>query len=65
MVISKILGIMVQKQLVKMNVCGLLFLVPPIVAWVPNPPLKVIHPTLHPSLSMCFLNLSTETRAVQ
>lgn len=32
MLISKVLGIMVQKQLVKMNVCGMLFLVPPIVA---------------------------------
>lgn len=55
---------MVQKKLVKMNVCGMLFLVPPIVTWVPNSLLKVIHPNLHPSPSMCFLNLSTEAHAV-
>lgn len=50
MVINKILGIMVQKTLVKMNVCGMLSPVPPIVAWVPSP-------------SICFLNLSTEAHA--
>lgn len=50
MVISKILGIMVQKTLVKMNVCGMLSPVPPIVAWVPSP-------------SICFLNLGTEAHA--
>lgn len=54
---------MFRKKIVKMNVCGTLSLVPPIVAWVPNPLLKVIHPNLYTIPSMCFLNLSTEAHA--
>lgn len=38
-----------RKELVKMNVCSMLSLLPPVVAWVPNPLLKVIHSTFIPA----------------
>lgn len=49
MVISGILGIMVQKELVKMNVCRMLSVIPPVVFWVSNPLLKIIHSTFIPA----------------